>query len=86
MTTETEIKLHARLSAIEYLIQKLLASALQGLSDEQFDSLISDFHSAHDGMTIAGVDAAMSDHVASEIRDEVDRLMKGVKTLRRLRK
>ena len=81
--TEKEIKLEARLIAIEYMITNLYA-VLHGLFRTPSELL----HQTHEKgramlsqITIPGFDAAQSDLLSAEIQDAADRMICAIEAM-----
>lgn len=82
MLDQKDIQLEARLTSIEYLLAKVLAQLTFHYPDDKFEQMVQNYAVGMEKQTFPGLDAATSDLVASEIRDEVLRLLKSVKEIR----
>lgn len=80
---EAQIKLEARLIAIEYVIGKLaqLVYVKAGLSAEHVAILHGTIREGLKNETIPGVDAAQSDLFSAEIEDAVGRLLNEIEEI-----
>ncbi|EHK75210.1 hypothetical protein SM0020_24920 [Sinorhizobium meliloti CCNWSX0020] len=74
--TEDEIRLEARLTAIEYMIGHTLSRFyfVSGISDEQLDAAEVKGRRALAATTFPGVDPAIADHFSAEIQENVERI------------
>lgn len=83
MPDESDFRTEARLFAMEFLLTKQLAWTLRDLPDDLFEALCRDYDREFSLLTFPGRDAAVSDHIASEARDDLSRLLRFVGTIRR---
>lgn len=76
--TEEEIKLEARLSAMEYMIGHTLSRFYKqmNLSKEALDLIEANGAEQVKQFTIPGIDPAMSDHFSDEMAQQVMHLMR----------
>lgn len=79
---EGQIRLEARLAAIEHLLTKMLAAMTHQVPIDQLDQLLERYGQGLETMTIEGLNAAQSDLLSSEVRDEVLRLLNAVREVR----
>lgn len=82
--TEEGVKLEGRLTAIEYMIGHTLSSLLLvlGASDEQLDPMERNAKVTFGQTTFPGADPAMGDLLASEIQENIERLIQITHELR----
>ncbi|RWQ39715.1 MAG: hypothetical protein EOS82_32285 [Mesorhizobium sp.] len=77
---ENEIRLEARLTAIEYVITEMAKTVYvqAGLTSDHFRIMRENAREKLMAETFPGIDAALADHMGAEIADEVDRLYRGI--------
>jgi hypothetical protein len=75
--TEQELKLEARLSALEYMISHTLSRihVLTGATNEQLDAMEDDARITLSATTLPGADPAMADMFAGELQECIERLI-----------
>lgn len=76
---EYRIRTGAHLAAIDYIVTRLFSLATVSLSNENFERVLQGWEEGINQETIPGVDAAQSDLLTAEIRDQLLRLLSGVK-------
>jgi len=79
MLTESELRLEARLTAIEQLLAKVTAGLFVRFTREQFELAMATYSDALEETTIPGMDPAMADVFAAQFRDEMLRLIAAVR-------
>lgn len=82
MLTEPELRLEARLTAIEQLLAKVTAGMLVRFTREQFEQVMSTYSDTLEQTTIPGMDPALADVFAAQFRDEMLRLIAAVRVER----
>jgi hypothetical protein len=82
MRTEAELRLEARLTAIEQLLAKVTAGMMLHFSNEEFDTVMRTYGHALEETRIPGMDPALADVFAAQFRDEMLRLLAAVRTER----
>jgi len=80
---EKAIRLEARLNAIELLLARMFSALAGHLSDEDFQAALDGYRATGERLTIPGLDAAQSDVVAAEHRDQLVRLLDLVAKVRK---
>lgn len=83
MLDEQQVRLECRLAAIEMIVGKLFAVQTANLTGQMFDELVQDWTRNLDKVTIPSLDAAQSDAIAAQYRDEILRLFAAFRELRR---
>jgi hypothetical protein len=75
--TEEQLKLEARLTAIEYMIGHAYSRILVMLktTDEQMDQMEAQAKLSLGQTTLPGVDPAMADHFSAEIQEAIEHLL-----------
>lgn len=81
--TEDELRLEARLTAIEQLLAKVTNGMMLHFSDNEFDSLMKAYAQSLEGTVVPGMEPAMADVFADQFREEMLRLIRAVRTERR---
>lgn len=84
--TEAELKIEARLFALETLLARVIAAQMLPLSDGQFDSAISSWERGVEGLTFAHLPPEQSDMWAEEIGHALRDTLQTVRRLRTLKK
>jgi hypothetical protein len=79
MLTEEQLRLEARLTAIEQLVAKTTAGLLMRFTDEQFEQLMSTYSRSLDNTVVPGLDPATADVFADQFREEMLRLLRLVR-------
>lgn len=79
MLTEQELRLEARLTAIEQLLAKTVAGMMVHFTDEQFDQVMATYTATLDHTVVPGMDPAMADVFVDQFRREMLRLIRAVR-------
>lgn len=82
MLTESELRLEARLTAIEQLLAKVTAGMLVRFTREQFEQVMATYSETLEHTVIPGMDPALADVFAAQFRDEMLRLIAAVRVER----
>ncbi|NLR97188.1 hypothetical protein HGP17_10115 [Rhizobium sp. P38BS-XIX] len=84
--TEPQLKLEARLAAIEYMVAHTLSRLylMLGVTDEQLDEMEVVSRGTLSRMTLAGVEPVVGDMFAGELQDNIERLTAITRDLRDL--
>ena len=82
MLTEKELRLEARLTAIEQLLAKVTAGMFVRFSREQFEQAMATYSETLERTTVPGMDPALADVFAAQFRDEMLRLIRAVRVER----
>jgi hypothetical protein len=74
--TENELRLEARLAAIEYMIGHSLSRFYftAGVTDDQLDAAEARGRETLAATSFPGVDPALADHFSAEIQENIERL------------
>lgn len=83
MLTEDDLRLEARLAAIEQLLAKTTAGMMLHFSNAEFETVLSTYAETLEHTVVPGMDAAMADVFTAQFRDEMLRLLAAVRTERR---
>ena len=77
---ENEIKLHARLAALEYVLIQVAKTAYltAGLNEDHFRMMRENARAKLNEETFPGIDPSLSDHIADEIATEVESLFSAI--------
>lgn len=76
------ISLEARLSAIELLVETMLAQSTLHYTDEQFAEFVSRRVRSVEEHPIKGLEPDMSQHIPAECAENLERLLQHVQRLR----
>ncbi len=79
MWTEQELRLEARLTAIEQLLAKTVAGMMIHFTDAQFEQVMTTYAETLEHTVVPGMDAAMADVFADQFRREMLRLIAAVR-------
>jgi hypothetical protein len=83
MLTEQDLRLEARLTAIEQLLAKVTNGMMLHFSDTEFDQLMNVYAETLDHTVIPGMDPARADVFAAQFRVEMLRLIAAIRVERR---
>lgn len=83
MIPEEFISLEARLSAIELLLETMLAQATFHYTDEKFSEFVSQRVQSVEEHPIKGLGADMSQHFAAECAENLERILRHVAKIRK---
>lgn len=83
MLTEDDLRLEARLAAIEQLLAKTTAGMMLHFSNTEFETVMGTYAETLEHTVVPGMDAAMADVFTAQFRDEMLRLLDAVRTERR---
>lgn len=79
MLTEKELRLEARLTAIEQLLAKVTAGLMIRFTDDEFETLMATYGHALEQTVVPGMDPAVADVFTVQFRDEMLRLLRAVR-------
>ncbi len=79
MLTEDELRLQARLTAIEQLLAKVTAGMMLHFSNEQFETVMTTYAETLEHTIVPGMEPAVADVFAAQFRDEMLRLLGAVR-------
>jgi len=79
MLTEQELRLEARLTAIEQLLAKTVAGMMVHFTDQQFEQVMTTYTETLDHTVVPGTDAATADVFADQFAREMRRLIRAVR-------
>ena len=79
MLTEKELRLEARLTAIEQLLAKVMAGMLVRFSEEEFELVMRTYTETLEHTVVSGMEPALADVFAAQFRDEMLRLLRAVR-------
>lgn len=84
--TEPQLKLEARLAAIEYMVAHTLSRLyiMLGVTDEQLDEMEAVSRATLSRMTLQGVEPVVGDMFTAEIQDNIERLTAVAREMRDL--
>jgi hypothetical protein len=83
MVTEEELRLEARLVAIEQLLVKVTNGMLLHFGPAEFEQLLNAYAAGLETASVPGVDPALADVFAAQFRDETLRLIRGIREERK---
>jgi hypothetical protein len=83
MVTEEELRLEARLTAIEQLLVKVTNGMLLHFTPTEFEQLLDAYAAGLETAIVPGVDPALADVFAAQFRDEMLRLISGIRAERK---
>ncbi len=79
MLTEEDLRLEARLTAIEQLLAKVTNGMMLHFSETEFDQLMKAYAQSLDRTVIPGMDPATADVFASQFKEEMLRLIAAIR-------
>jgi hypothetical protein len=79
MLTEQELRLEARLTAIEQLLAKVTAGMMVHFTEEQFETVMTTYTETLEHTVVPGMDPALADVFADQFRREMLRLLRAVR-------
>ena len=77
--TEQELRLEARLTAIEQLLAKTVAGMMVHFTDEQFEQVMATYADTLEHTVVPGMEPAMADVFSDQFRREMLRLIHAVR-------
>jgi len=81
MLNEKDLRIEARLLAVEELANRAFGSMLMVMEPAVADRLLANWEAGLETVTVPGLDAAQSDAVAAQFRDETLRLLSDVRRM-----
>lgn len=82
MLTEQELRLEARLAAIEQLLAKVANGMMLHFEPDEFEQLMQTYAESLEHTTIPGLEPALADVFAAQFRDETLRLIGAIRAER----
>jgi len=83
MLTEDELRLEARLAAIEQLLAKVANGMMLHFEPDEFERLMTVYAESLERTSIPGLEPAMADVFAAQFRDESLRLINAIRAERK---
>lgn len=83
MLTEEELRLEARLAAIEQLLAKVANGMMLHFEPDEFEQLMHTYAESLEQTSVPGLEPALADVFAAQFRDETLRLISAIRAERR---